>query len=321
MDSFVVIEKNGSRLKLNARLVDSIEPLKPLMNGKAWMIFRELVKRESYPAEIAKKLGLGQQEAYYYINKLKAAGLAKVVKKEERQGGLAKFYAASDNCFALVPALDEIGRKEAFSVITGEEKSIGKNIQAFFEPFISRGELNAKIVVGAPDLHGEFRARARDAHLAVELAGFLGTLSKKSRVPLVCLDTMARTLKEENSNLIVIGGPITNSLSRQVNPHLSVSFKQKNAQWVIESGNSGKEFTEDNIGIVEKIRHPFFESRSILFIAGKRNAGTRAAILSIIQNTEEIAKSSRFSEKRTAHVVEGLDLDSDGEIDAAELRE
>ena len=110
MDSFVVIEKNGSRLKLNARLVDSIEPLKPLMNGKAWMIFRELVKRESYPAEIAKQLGLGQQEAYYYINKLKAAGLVKVVKKEERQGGLAKFYAASDNCFALVPALDEIGR-------------------------------------------------------------------------------------------------------------------------------------------------------------------------------------------------------------------
>ncbi|MEM0360030.1 MAG: S-layer protein [Candidatus Diapherotrites archaeon] len=321
MDSFVTIEKNNSRLKLKARIIESIDSIKPLANKKAWLIFKELSKRESYPAEIAKKLGLGQQEAYYYMNKLKAAGLVKIAKKEEKQGGLAKFYSATDNCFALVPALSEINRHESFSAITGEEKSLEKNIKSFFEPFISQGELNAKIIVGAPDSHGEFRARARDAHLAVELAGFLGTLAKKSRVPLVYLDTTIRNLKDENSNLIIIGGPITNSLSSQANQHLSISFKQKNAQWIIESENSGKEFTEDNIGIVEKIKHPFFESRHILFIAGKRNAGTRAAILSIIQNTEEIAKPNTFNEKKTAHIVEGLDLDSDGEIDSVELKE
>jgi len=321
MRSFVVLEKDSSAIKLESRLIDSMEALKPLANEKAWRIFSELAVHESYPAELTKKLGLGSQEVFYYIKRLRKAGLVKVVRREEKKGGLAKFYSTSEKCFSLVPDLAELERSNSFSAVSVEEKKLADPIKKFFEPFIVKGVLNAKIVVGSPDSHGEFRARARDAHLAVELASFLGMLSSKISGPLVFLDTMVRDLKEENSNLIVIGGPITNSLSRQINPFLSISFKQKNAHWVIQSSNSGKEYTEDNIGIVEKIQHPFFDSRSILFLAGKRNAGTRAAILSLIKNTTQTVKGNQFSAEKKAHAVEGLDLDSDGAIDGAELLE
>lgn len=316
-----MLEKNGLKAKLDSKLVDSVESLKPLMNEKAWKIFGELAKKESYPAELSKKLGLGNQEVYYYINKLKKANLIELVRKEERKGGLAKFYAVKHKYFSVIPALNEIKRKKSFSVVSGPEKDLNKSIESFFEPFIKERELNAKIVVGSPDSHGEFRARARDAHLAVELSGFLGSLSRKIHAPLVYLDTGVDSLKKENSNLIVIGGPITNGLSKQINSHLSIKFKQKNAHWIIESSNSGKEYSEDSIGIVEKLAHPYFDSRSILFLAGKRNAGTRAAILSLIQNTDQIIKGNHFQKKRTAHIVEGLDLDSDGLIDSVEVKE
>jgi len=321
LDSEIVLKKNGSILHIDSRLVESIDELKPLMNEKAWRIFSELAVKESYPAEISKKLGLGAQEVYYYINKLKHAGLVKLVRKEEMKGGLAKFYSASNRCFSLVPALREIERKGQFSTVSGKQKTLEKEVEEFFSPFISGGQLRAKIVVGAPDSHGEFKARARDAHLAVDLAAFIGMLSEKISSPVVFLDTTIRKLREEDSNLIVVGGPITNGLSRQINEFLSVKFEQKNAQWAIESSNSGKEYTEDNIGIVEKIPHPFFDSKSILFLAGKRNAGTKAAILSLIQNTAQIVKPNALNKKNQAHVVEGLDLDSDGLIDGVELRE
>ncbi len=319
MASHLVFEKNGSGKRIETRVIDSIGPIKPLLNPKAWKIFSELCRRESYPAELAKRLGLGQQEAYYYVNKLRSAGLVEVVKKEEKKGGLAKYFAAKDRCFSLLPDFPLQGQN--FSVPEGKEKELDSAIEEFFSPFISNGVLDAKIVIGSPDSHGEFRARARDAHLAVELSAFLGSLSKKIRAPMVFLDTMAKGLKEENSNLIIIGGPITNTLSRQVNGFLSVSFRQKNAHWVIESKNSGREYTEDNVGIVEKISHPFFEKRGILFLAGKRNAGTRASVLSLIQNTSETVSCNQFREGVFAHAVEGLDLDSDGKIDAVELKE
>jgi len=321
MRSRVLIEKNGSNYLIDSRILESIDELKPLVNKKAWDVFRELSKKESYPAEISKKLGLGQQETYYYFKKLREAGLIKIVRKEERKGGLAKFFAASDKAFSLIPALNDLEKSKSLQAISGNEKTLDKELSAFLDPFIREGELDAKIVVGSPDAHGEFKARARDAHLAVELAAFLGSLSSRIKQPLVFLDTMARDLKEENSNLIIVGGPITNGLSRQLNEFLSISFKQKNAQWVIESSVSEREYAEDSIGIIEKLQHPFFDSRYILFLAGKRNAGTRAAILSLLQNTGEIVKGNKFDSSKTAHAVEGLDLDSDGLIDGVELRE
>lgn len=310
-------QKDNRYFVCDAEVLESTEKLKPLLNEKCWLIFKELSKKESYPADIAKKLGLQQQEVYYYINKLKNAGLVKLTKREEKRGGLAKYYKANVSCFAFVPQLDSA----SVSKLQGMEKGMPKPLQEFFHPFIENNELNAKIVVGAPDSHGVFKARARDAHIATELAGFLGTLCRSIRYPYVFLDTMLPHISKVNDNIIVIGGPITNKTSAEVNEHLSIRFEQKNAHWLIISENSEKEYTEDAVGIIEKIKHPYFEDKAILFIAGKRNAGTKAAVLALIQNTEEIIKPNRFNKRSCAHVVEGLDLDSDGLIDHVEILE
>jgi len=313
----VSFQKDNKYFICDAEVLESIEKIKPLLSEKCWLIFKELAKKESYPAELAKKLNMQQQEVYYYINKLRNANLVELTKREEKRGGLAKYYKAKTSCFAFMPDFSSV----SVAKVQGIEKGLPKPLQKFFHPFIKNQELNAKIVVGAPDSHGEFKARARDAHIAVELAGFLGTLCKSIRYPFVFLDTMLKHISQINDNIIVIGGPITNKTSREANEHLSVKFEQKNAHWLIKSENSGKEYTEDSIGIIEKIAHPYFDDKAILFLAGKRNAGTKAAILALIQNTEEIIKPNRFNEENYAHVVEGLDLDSDGLIDHVEILE
>jgi len=310
-------EKDGKRYAYNAEILQSAEAIKPLLNEKCWRIYQELSAKECYPAELSKKLGIGQQEAYYYINKLRNAGLVEVTRKEEKQGGLAKYYAATKKCFAFVPTIS----KEYEVDIFGPEKNIFEHADEFFYPIVKKGVLDAKIVIGAPDSHGIFKARARDAHIAAELCCFLGLFCTKIKQPFIFLDTMLGHISKENSNLIVVGGPITNKTSGEVNEYLSVRFEQKNGQWIIKSTNSEKEYTEDSIGIIEKIKHPFFEDRTILFLAGKRNVGTKAAVLALMQNTLEIIKPNKFNEARIAHVVEGLDLDSDGLIDSVEILE
>ena len=301
----------------DAEIMESAEQMKPLLNDKCWRIFQELAKKESYPAELAKKLNMEQQEVYYYIKKLYNAELVELTRREEKRGGLAKYYKARHSCFAFMPT----SNMGAEIKIHGEEKKVAKPLQEFFSPFIKNGELNAKIVIGAPDSHGEFKARARDAHIAAELACFLGSLCSVLQYPFVFLDTMLKTISEENANLIVVGGPITNKTSKEINRHLAIHFEQKNAHWVIKSENSGKEYTEDSIGIIEKIQHPFFENKAILFLAGKRNAGTKASVLALLQNTIEAIKPNKFNGKSFSHAVEGLDLDSDGQIDHVEVLE
>jgi DNA-binding transcriptional ArsR family regulator len=309
--------KDNRQFICDAEVLESVEKVKPLFNKKCWEIFKELTVRESYPAELAKKLNMEQQEVYYYINKLRNANLVELTKREEKRGGLAKYYKARKKCFAFMPALTA----DSVTHIEGIEKTLPKAMEEFFYPFIKERELDAKIVIGAPDSHGEFKARARDAHIAAELACFLGSLCSSLRYPFVFLDTMLKHISQENSNLIIVGGPITNKTSKEVNKYLSAHFEQKNAHWVIRSENSGKEYTEDSIGIVEKIQHPFFEDKAILYLAGKRNAGTKAAVLALIQNTADIIRPNRLNDKSYAHVVEGLDLDSDGLIDHVEILE
>jgi len=317
---FLLLEKNGKQFKVPTKRVEDIRSIKPLLSEKGWRIYNELARKESYPGEIAKKLKMPQQEAYYYFNQLKNAGLIDVTKKEERRGGLAKFYSTKEASFSLVPAFREMEKKSDFVFAQGAKSELQPGIGKFFSPFIEKGTLNAKIVVGAPDSHGEFKARARDAHLATEFACFLGSLAEKIRFPLVFLDTMVPELRQENSNLVVIGGPITNKTSNELMEFLPVKFIQTNGNWTIESELSGKQYVEDSIGVIEKIPHPFHDDKSILFLAGKRNVGTKAAILALMQETESIIRPNPFGKKH-ARVVEGLDLDSDGQIDHVEIKE
>ncbi len=319
MAEYVVRKDETGEHKIPTKIFMNSKPLKPLSSEMAWEIMKILAEKASYPAEIAKLLRTNEQKVYYHIKQLKAAGLIEVEKTEEMKGGLAKYFKATSDSFTFLPKTKlKEGKEYSFAA---QEKLVDPELRKFLEPFVVEGKLNAKIVVGSPDPHGQLKARARDGHLAVELAAFLGSICSEIKYPLIYLDTMIPNLKNENSNLIVVGGPLTNKLCEDLNEKMKISFKHANGNWSVYSEISGKDYIEDATGLIEKIRHPFFSKRSILVIAGKRNSGTRAAIVALTKKTEEIVKPNLADNGSYAKVVEGLDADSDGIIDDVEIKE
>ncbi len=253
-----------------------------------------LAKRPSYPKEIAQTLREEEQKIYYHVRQLEKQGLISIVRKEERGGAVAKFYALS---------------KPAFVVRFAELKETKKIPTSNFSPFIEDGKMNARIIVGSPDPHGPERARSRDAYYAIDLGLFLGTflIDAKSAVN---LDTDIRG-DELRDNLIVIGGPVINKVTKLVNDKMPIRFDSKKN---IFSTKTKKTFKSDDCALIVKMKNPFDERKSILVIAGKRYSGTRAAILAIMKNFPLI-------NSKNSVVVRGFDRDYDGVIDDVEILE
>ncbi len=301
---------------LEEKIFDEPFKLKPLLSKTGWKIFRLLTEKAYYPAEIAKKLNLHEQKVYYYIKQMKKNDLIEVEKTEEKFGALAKYFKAKFNVVSL-----SAGKKTQKDFeFSGTEKKT-KKIQELFFPFIEKGKFNAKVIVGSPDPHGEFKARARDAFLAAELSAFFGVLSGKISYPMVFLDTELKSIKNENSNLVIIGGILTNTLTKEINSKLNAQFIPFGGHWIIKSNASKKEFNEDAVGFIEVLRHPFFARKKIMVIAGNRNAGTKAAIIALIRHSDKVLKANSFNEKIQSKIVEGIDFDGDGIIDDAEIKE
>ncbi len=314
----VIIEGKEGKLELPTKVVSNVAELRPLLNPDCWKIFEKLMEKPAFPAEISKELGINEQKVYYYIKQLKNSNLISIEKTEERNGALAKYYSASADSFAIVPSQNIIEKK---SKILKQNKHIENEATEFLKDFTKKGIFSAKIVVGSPDPHGAYKARARDGHLAAELTAFLGANTQGFELPLVFLDTMVKDLKHENSNLIILGGPVTNKLAEQINNYLPIKFVPLGGNWALSSKPSGKDYNEDSIGIIEKIPHPYFKGKWIMVIAGKRNTGTIAAILALAKKTSQTVQPNNFDKETHARVVEGLDLNGDGLIDEVEFRE
>lgn len=323
MDSFLEINESGKSKRIKTKVFEDVSSIKPLINENSWKILQLLHKKPMYPAQIAKTLKLPEQKVYYYIKQLRNASLIEVSKTEELQGALAKYYTARFDSFALLPSFENIPEEKHSIKSKAMARELSPEIKEFFSPFITNSVLDTKIIVGSPDPHGKFKARARDSHFAADLTAFLSSLASEINFPLIFLDTSISSLETENSNLIIVGGPITNKLTQELNDSnkLPIQFIPFGGRWIMKSIASGKEYTEDSLGVIQKIPHPFFPGKSILLIAGNRSVGTRAAILSLIKNLDEIIKPNQFSKEIHARIMEGLDIDGDGLIDDIEIKE
>ena len=319
MRSFLELEENGRAFRLPARIFSDAGELKAVSNKNAWRILQELAEKPNYAAGIAKKLRLNEQKAYYYLKQLERAGFIEVDRTEEIQGALAKYYRANSESFALV--VGPKNRAPASHIKGIKKKHEGRPEEEFLKPFIHNGRFSARIIVGSPDPHGPAKARTRDAHIAIDLAVFFGVYSDNAKFPITLLDTEIPGLEKTNENLIIVGGPITNRICKELNQNLPISFVENVGPWTINSKASKTDYTEEATGIIVKTRHPFFPGKSVLLVAGIRNAGTRAAVIALTKNLGEIAKGNQFDRSLSAKVVEGLDLDGDGQIDAAEIKE
>ncbi len=283
---YVTEEKNG---KMYALPAGEIKYSGAQLAGRMLAL---LARKPSYAKEIAYMLRENEQKIYYHIRKLERAGMIRIVRKEERGGAVAKFYALS---------------KPAFVLRFSEMKEIKKLPKSDLPPFIIESKMNAKIVVGSPDPHGPERARSRDVHYAIDLGLFLGTFLTESQ-PSMHLDTDMRG-EDLRDNLIVIGGPVINRITAMINDKMPVRFDSKKKN--IFSIKTKKVYKSDDAGLIVKMPNPFSKDKSILIIAGKRYSGTRAAILAIIKHPDLLQKKST--------VVQGLDRDYDGIVDDVEI--
>jgi DNA-binding transcriptional ArsR family regulator len=284
------------------------EPEPPAIGGLALRILRELRARPMYPRELARDLGVGEQAVYYHIRRLERLGLIRGVGTVRVRGASARVYGASYDGYA-----------QLFSSApsrAAQPRQVPHRLLAFFDEFVRGGVLRASFVVGSPEPHGPFRAAARDGHYAVQLALVLGSLASPPASFAVKLDVDVRAERSYDENMIVVGGPGTNLIASELNPHLPVRFDERN-YWRGLSDGEGREFDQPTDALIAKIPSPFSPGKFAVLVAGVRHVGTKAAVLALSTDHERLL--SGYSGERTfAVVVRGYDLDGDGKVDSVE---
>ncbi len=273
----------------------------------AMKIMQNLHKEPMYPKQLARKLKLHEQKVYYYIHKLEQAEIIKIIKQERLGGMIAKWYAPISDSF-FVP----IGEFQESSKVKEQESG-------FLHPFISNGILNSIIVVGSPDPHGPLKARSRDGYFGMDLALFLGTFLNRISESKVRLDTEIGERELQENHLIILGGPIVNKVAERLGKNAPIYFDEEKKGFF--STITEKLYVHEEVGVIVKYKSPFNKDKSILFLAGIRNSGTKAAILTFLQQFKEIEKGNRFDKNSSCKVVEGIDLDSDGIVDSVDILE
>jgi hypothetical protein len=201
-----------------------------------------------------------------------------------------------------------------------------KRLQLFFDPFIKEdGNFDGKIVVGSPDPHGPFKARARDGHYASYLAMFLGQFVRLPMDFVVRLDVDIKAEKEEENNLILVGGPGTNLLTQEVNDSLPIRFSMMPSKHGflfggLVSEKSKNVYTGDAVGVVARIVNPWNKEKRIIVLAGNKAVGTKACVIALAKFWRQTLKDFR-AENDFATVIQGFDLDGDGKVDSIEVLE
>jgi len=305
-----IVEKSSNKLYSLPAMEVKGRSLSVFGSDLANRILKILSEGPAYPKEIAEKLHVHEQKVYYHVKNFERNGLVRVVKYENRQGAVAKYYELTEPAFFV-----------KFSDLkeTTKISSTNESVSKFLDPFIKDGKLNSTIIIGSPQSHGPERARSNDGYYAIDIALFLGSfLSYSSNQPVVKLDTELRN-GDMRQNIILLGGPIVNKITERINAKMPIRFDYRTKN--IVSKITGKSYNADETGLVVKMPNPYSKGSWIIVVAGKRYSGTRAATIALTRHAEELAKGNKKDKKVFAKVVEGLDLNSDGLVDDVEFLE
>jgi DNA-binding transcriptional ArsR family regulator len=307
MKSYIVKEKDNSLYYSDAMIVENTDSLKLIDHPIRLRILNLLAKKPMYPAELAKELKMHEQKVYYHIKQMANSGLLDIVGKEEIRGTVAKKLSPKVLNFAFTLSKDW---KEIHSLLETKDKEILE----FLKPFVIEGQLNATIVVGSPDPHGPYKARARDGHYAIDLALFLGSFCHSQEFA-TKLDVDIDL--KQSKNTILVGGPVTNLVVSKVNDFLPAKFSDKKPWGII---SKLKTYTEESTGMICRIPNPYNPEYFIIVIAGIRFLGTKAAVMAFTKNSKQVLY--RYTgQKEFYSIVQGFDMDGDGKIDSVELLE
>jgi len=308
MSKYFLLKSNGGNEIAPVMLFNEPSQLKALSSPLGWRIFK-ILNEPGCPMDIAKLLGVHEQRVYYYIKKFKREGIIREIRTEQRHGAVARFYQAEQSALALAPDNVSFSRLSIKSPVKS----------GLLTPFVQEGRLNATIVVGSPDPHGPWKARASDACCAIDFALFLGAFTSGENLPNYRLDIEVRE-KEMRGNMVLIGGPTVNMITRRVNKKLPIYINASHDKNIV-STLSKKTYTAEDCGIINVIENPRNHKAKILVLAGKRFPGTRAAVLALVNRLPDVFKGNKWDKSVKARVVKGYDMDGDGIIDTAEFLE
>jgi hypothetical protein len=307
MKTFILKTDEKDYFVNDTKIIENIDDLRQVANQASIEILKLLSKKRATSGEIAKFLKLSQKKVLPLLKNLKKAGLISL----QNIGKKGDVYQAASNSFAYETGDMKI--RIPIRKLGIEDEGTAK----FFRKFIKDGKFDGYVCVGSPDPHGEYKSIARDAHYAIYLSMFFGQFCELPKNFPVLLDTdvIARNLFKQN--LIVVGGPVTNLVTRDINGYLPMKF-EKTEGWALKDKNGvhGREYE----GTIEKIKNPFDKSKDIIVLGGIRNIGTLSAILAA-SRFSKLTFRNYNEEPIWSALVRGYDIDGDGEIDSVETGE
>ena len=301
-----------SQTGLVKRVIVSDRPdgFRPASGRVGQKILSLLSTGPKYPAEMARALGAHHQTVYYHMGRLEKAGLITRVRSEQIRGGEANLFALASDGYAVEFPVK--GEQMPTMTSSGRSKALGR----FFKEFFNDGEFDGWIVVGSPLQHGEAGTQARDGHYAIQLGFALGQfVALPSKFP-VKLDVDLRAEKLQASNLLIVGGPRTNVVAEELNPHLRVRFSQ-GGFWNTIVDDQGRSYGAELDCLVEKAKNPWDPTKTCVLVAGLTGAGTKAAIIGICNFAETVFQKYRSGD--FAALLRGEDRDGDGKVDSVDV--
>ncbi len=305
MKTYILKTDENGYFVNDTKIIENLGLLKTVANDDAIKIAKALSKKPTTADEIARNLKMPKKTAYFYVNKLLELG---ILARQNVPGKKADVYRSATNSFSY-----EIG--DANVKLDIREQNIqDENVAKFYRRFVKNGKFDGYICVGSPDPHGEYRAIARDTHYAIYLAMFLGQFCELPKDFPVLLDTDVIARNQFKQNLIVVGGPVTNLITRDINNFLPMKFAKEEG-WALKDREGMH--SRDYEGVVEKIKNPFDKSKEVIMLGGIRNIGTLSAMLAATRFSKLTFRS--YNDEAPWHVlVRGYDIDGDGEIDSVE---
>ncbi len=295
-----------------AELVDKPQRIAALSSPLAWRILHELARSPEYPNALAARLKVHEQKVYYHVRHLEAAGFLKVVREEARRGASARVLAPTADAFAVLVK----ARGAAMSLPSLSHAGAATR---FLEEFSRDGRFDGAVVVGAPVPHGPFLTTARDSPYAVQLGFFLGRLFGPPKGLVTRLDTEVKAAGADRENMVLVGGPVANIITMDVNPHLAVGFDWKQA-WRVASSRTHRSYVEEDVGLVAKVRNPWNPERTVVLLSGLHYQGTLSSILGLTEFSDEVLEGYEPGVD-FYRVVAGRDRDGDGRPDEVSVLE
>ncbi|MCI4371951.1 MAG: helix-turn-helix domain-containing protein [Thermoplasmata archaeon] len=309
---WLIEETSQGTVGREVELLEKPERVAALSSPLAWRILQELAKMPDYPNALATRLKVHEQKVYYHVRRLEDAGLLEVVRRETKRGASARVLAPTSEAFAIV-------LKGRGTPVTSPMLPHAGIVTQFLEEFTRDGTFSGSIVVGSPYTHGPFNTTARDSPYAVELGFFLGRLFAPPKRLVVRLDTEVKALGPGKEDMILVGGPVANIITMDLNPHLAVNFDWKQV-WRMESSRTRRPYADEQVGLIAKLRNPWNRDRAIVVLSGLHAVGTMAAILGLTRFAEEVLEGYAPGED-FYRVVAGQDRDGDGRLDAVSTLE